>query len=449
MKTNKLFFTIFAIFILHFFSHGLKANASVSTWQKGASFSPNWNEEFASGDFKKSIDNLCATNANYATLVIPIYQSNLYSTDIQTGNNTPTDQALISGILYAKSKGLKVTLKPHLQSYTNEWRAYINPTDREAWFNSYTNILVHYATIGQQNGASDIILGTELINMSSNTSNSTNAINWIKLIDKIRAVFNGRLSYSANWGPSGFVDEKNNIAFWNSLDYIGISAYFNLNGDNSVENLKNQWHSYNTSQIEPLSTKYNKPIVFTEIGYKSITGSHTQPWDYTYTGSVDQDEQQRDYQALFEYWNNYPYMQGLQLWEWKSNPNDGGVENKDYTPQNKTAEKTITSWFGGAGTSTPLQVTNCPQPNNEAFSSCYYTGKDFSIFKYATSNTNINFNWGAGSPNQAVPNDNFSAKYQGVFHFETGSYDFTARADDGIRLFIDGKLIIDQWTDQA
>jgi hypothetical protein len=46
--------------------------------------------------------------------------------------------------------------------------------------------------------------------------------------------------------------------------------------------------------------------------------------------------------------------------------------------------------------------------------------------------------------------DNFSARWTGSFNFATaGDYTFTAVSDDGIRVWVDGALLIDQWRDQA
>jgi len=59
----------------------------------------------------------------------------------------------------------------------------------------------------------------------------------------------------------------------------------------------------------------------------------------------------------------------------------------------------------------------------------------------------INYDWGIGGP-AGVPPDNFSARWTGRFNFAGGNVTFTARADDGVRVFLDGTLIIDGWKDQ-
>lgn len=61
----------------------------------------------------------------------------------------------------------------------------------------------------------------------------------------------------------------------------------------------------------------------------------------------------------------------------------------------------------------------------------------------------LNFNWGEGSPGPGVPVD-FSAKWDSVQNFPaTDNYTFSATSDDGIRVWIDGALVIDAWYDHG
>src|SRR5439155_14359529 len=59
----------------------------------------------------------------------------------------------------------------------------------------------------------------------------------------------------------------------------------------------------------------------------------------------------------------------------------------------------------------------------------------------------VNNDWGAGGP-AGLPVDNFSVRWTGRFNFAGSAATFTARADDGIRVFLDGVAIIDQFHDQ-
>jgi PA14 domain/Fibronectin type III domain/Divergent InlB B-repeat domain len=60
----------------------------------------------------------------------------------------------------------------------------------------------------------------------------------------------------------------------------------------------------------------------------------------------------------------------------------------------------------------------------------------------------VDFGWGGNSPASQVSSDNFSAKWTGQVRAPvSGSYTFTVTGDDGVRLFLNGQLVIDGWTD--
>lgn len=58
---------------------------------------------------------------------------------------------------------------------------------------------------------------------------------------------------------------------------------------------------------------------------------------------------------------------------------------------------------------------------------------------------NINFNWDSGAPASGLPADNFSVRWTRTMNFTPGTYRLTARADDGVRVYVDGVLVIDKW----
>jgi uncharacterized protein YgiM (DUF1202 family) len=53
--------------------------------------------------------------------------------------------------------------------------------------------------------------------------------------------------------------------------------------------------------------------------------------------------------------------------------------------------------------------------------------------------------WGAGSPAASIPADNFSARWTSVQTLDAGSYTVTVRADDGVRVTVDGITYINEW----
>lgn len=57
----------------------------------------------------------------------------------------------------------------------------------------------------------------------------------------------------------------------------------------------------------------------------------------------------------------------------------------------------------------------------------------------------IDFNWGRNAPVPGITADYFSTRFTGEFYFVGGKYQFTATVDDGIRIYLDDHLIMDQW----
>ena len=57
----------------------------------------------------------------------------------------------------------------------------------------------------------------------------------------------------------------------------------------------------------------------------------------------------------------------------------------------------------------------------------------------------IDFNWGVGWPDPRINADNFSVRWTRTLFFTAGAFRLTARADDGIRVFVDNVLVIDEW----
>jgi hypothetical protein len=61
----------------------------------------------------------------------------------------------------------------------------------------------------------------------------------------------------------------------------------------------------------------------------------------------------------------------------------------------------------------------------------------------------VNFTFGTGSPDPALPADNFSARWTTTATFTAGIYSFDAVSDDGVRVYVDGTRVIDEWRGQA
>lgn len=94
--------------------------------------------------------------------------------------------------------------------------------------------------------------------------------------------------------------------------------------------------------------------------------------------------------------------------------------------------------------------------NIHADISAYYFDQNGQARQYFSGNSisridsNIDFNWGTSSPHPAIGNDDFSVRWVGEVEIPlTGDYQFQTLSDDGVRLWVNGTLLIDNWTDHA
>ena len=61
----------------------------------------------------------------------------------------------------------------------------------------------------------------------------------------------------------------------------------------------------------------------------------------------------------------------------------------------------------------------------------------------------IDFDWGEDAPAPGLPIDDFSVRWTRPVSFDGGRYRFTTTTDDGVRLWVDGTLLIDHWRDMS
>ncbi|NOU79771.1 hypothetical protein GC101_12895 [Paenibacillus sp. LMG 31459] len=80
----------------------------------------------------------------------------------------------------------------------------------------------------------------------------------------------------------------------------------------------------------------------------------------------------------------------------------------------------------------------------------YYDNMDFTDLKFTRTDADLNFGWGALSPDAGIGADTFSVRWQGLIRPKSsGTYTFYANSDDGVRLWVNGQLLIDKWVTQA
>ena len=135
------------------------------------------------------------------------------------------------------------------------------------------------------------------------------------------------------------------------------------------------------------------------------------------------------------------------------------VANDSLVEGNETFGVSLNRVTGGADLAQPRTATITINDDDSAgpvigtgdgLKGEYYNNINFTGTKVTRVDPNINFNWGTGAPVSGFGADTFSVTWTGQIQAQHSElYTFTTTSDDGIRLWINGQLIIDQWNDHA
>ncbi len=236
------------------------------------------------------------------------------------------------------SKGLKVMVKPHIWAI-GSWVGAIEYKTESQWENfenSYKKYIMDFAFMADSMHAEAFCIGVELKKVVIQRPEF-----WNVLIDSVRTVYSGAITYAANW------DNYQNVTFWNKLDLIGIDAYFPISTKKtpSKEECFNGWAN-DFNKIKALSNSFGKKVVFTEFGYRNIDYTGKEPWDEESNDTFNNQAQENAYHALFHRFWGQNWFEGGFLWKWHPNhENIKGKINNRFTPQNKPVEQLISDLF--------------------------------------------------------------------------------------------------------
>ena len=291
---------------------------------------------------------------NYIGLFASTYQDSKTSSDPHRDpERTATDQALRHVISQIHRMGMGVILLTPLFPDDGTWEGAIRPKDIATWFDHWRKILLHYAELAEETQAEILLLGSELATLRNQTEE------WDRLIVAVRSRFHGKISYSVNfWPDRDAYEQVLEMAQWEHLDYIGVTAYFELTDktDPSIKELEAAWHNDRNGQdvvvdLEALSSTYEKPIVFWEIGYFSKDGTNIYPWDYReyphreypHPGDEDEKEQADCWTAFLNVFADAEWFQGYGIYS----QNVGLPKtSKMYDVLHKLAEEVLREYCG-------------------------------------------------------------------------------------------------------
>lgn len=303
---------------------------------------------------KHSLELLRETGTEWIALCVDQRVETRRSLEIRYNyNRNVTDIELIQFIEFAHSLGMKVCLKPMINCMDGSWRAEINFFDDDGswakWFYEYGGYIVHMAEVAQYTGCEMLCLGCEMLGMEKQEQR------WRELISKVKGAYGGPLTYNTNHG------HEMDAAWYDELDYLGTSAYFRMmkNGKNvpanpmepvmdlTREDMLLSWQGVK-ADMEKFHRKFNKPVLFMEIGCRSARGTACQPWDYRMNHlPYDEDEQALFYETCLETFSDTDFFAGFFWWDWSAfvsedskRPNDTG-----FSIYGKKAEKVLRKYY--------------------------------------------------------------------------------------------------------
>jgi len=306
----------------------------------------------------KTLTRLQQIGVNWVAITPFAYQSHVQDPNLrgfpgapgQTGYFERTDPSMTDADIgkevdAAHQRHIKVVLKPHVWSNDfwsgDQWHGAVTQNTLEAhktWWRAYRAYILHYAKLADEHDVDAYCIGTELVKMTTAHEDE-----WRKLIDDVRVVYDGPLTYAAHWET-----ELADIAFWDDLDAIGVTAYFPLKAppNATAAQLVEAW-SPHRERLAQLAARYEKPIVFLEAGYRPVLDTHREPWLHA-GGQPAPNAQAKAYRAMFRAFADAPWWRGVFLWKTFTDPKHERDDGRLGFPfLDRPAERTVARWYGG------------------------------------------------------------------------------------------------------
>ena len=288
------------------------------------------------------LDELAAVGANTVVFVATAHQRTRDASTLDSPRPvTPELDAFLAAAAAAKTRGLSVALKLHVDVDDGSWRGFIRPADAAAWFADYEVFAAECADAAEAAGATTLVVGTELGNTVGHEER------WRRIVAAVRVRFPGRILYAASW------DEAERVPFWDALDAVGVDAYYPLadRSDPGRLELLANWQPW-LVRLERLSRRTGRRIVFTEIGYCSRDGAAKAPMEYGGSAVIDEGEQADLYWAALAAVSGADFVRGIWWWNYPlpgGNPGADEDEATGYSPRGKRAMEVLReSWGAGS-----------------------------------------------------------------------------------------------------
>jgi hypothetical protein len=284
-------------------------------------------------NWEKGLQEIKQLHARWIAMTLPLHMTGSQATHVQTRTDTPTVQAFREGIEKAHRLGFRVFVTPQITldgaqgwegaiSFSSQWRAQI-------WFTGYWQVLQPYIHVLQGERVEMLSIGNEYHLLEDESPEQ-----WQRLIRNIRAIFTGKLIYSLNWASF----TKPLPSWIGELDTIGCSTYFSVTSTPqrlTAQQAVQLWKSNVQLPLDQIARRVGKPIVITEIGYRSGPTAGYLPYIGGRQEPGDDQEQAILFHAALQNLSADHKVSGIFWWAWSLPP---------FSPK-KAAVQVLARWF--------------------------------------------------------------------------------------------------------
>jgi glycosyl hydrolase family 113 len=283
----------------------------------------------------KLLDHLARQGVNSVALMVPIFQDGWTASSVYADAQlTPTVDTVRTFIREAADRDFTVALRPILDEKRlggAHWRGDIRPSNRAAWFRSYTQLLLQYARVAKDEQADIFSVGTEFNSLQPDTAD------WLQIIAAVRSVFTGSVTYAANYNAP-------TIGFATALDFVSVDAFFPLAAPvgATTDQLVRAWQAW-IPTLAQMQRVTGKPVVLSELGVTSEAGSYRTPYVWHHFSGLSLQAQAAYYEASCSALKSQ--VAGIYWWEYDLNPPASPLTDPGFDPFGKPAEAQVRDCF--------------------------------------------------------------------------------------------------------
>ena len=308
-----------------------------------------------------------ALNLNTVTVSLRVRCDSLTSSTLTvTDDDWSKMQADVQNLM---KRGFRVLIQPYPYIADGKYAEVDWQPDAPAtWFSQYEPILYRIAEYAEQQSVYGMYVATNLVHLEQYEDD------WSRVIQNVKNKYHGNVLFRTNWWKTATWDNSTtqayqatlNRKFWQYVDIIAIAAYFEVTDEPnpSSEELQEDLHStpiYNrgqdiVSEIKAFNDKWNKPILFGELGLPPYSNAPSKPYNSQMDTSATYSEitQSNWFDAWYKVFSQYDWWLGYSIFEIGS--------NSSYNPYGKLANSTIQlQAFGGE--SKPTSTISKDVPN--------------------------------------------------------------------------------------